>query len=81
MKNLMKSTLNENILFIFLVVFLLPGLLLAQTSAVPPSRPLVFVHANLIDMTNTAPKVDMTLVIIGNRIVKIVFRKSVHNFL
>ncbi|MFC1651496.1 amidohydrolase family protein [Candidatus Latescibacterota bacterium] len=38
---------------------------------VPPSRPLVFVHANLIDMTNAAPKVDMTLVIIGNRIVKI----------
>jgi hypothetical protein len=53
-----------------LIVFatLLPVLVIAQTKAVAPSRPLAFVHVTIIDATGAPPKPDMTVVISGGRI-------------
>ena len=53
-----------------LIVFatLLPVLVIAQTKAVAPSRPLAFVHVTIIDATGAPPKPDMTVVMSGGRI-------------
>jgi imidazolonepropionase-like amidohydrolase len=54
-----------------LLILVLQQFSWAQTSATSSERPLVFVHAHLIDMTGAAPQTDMTVVVVGNRIAKI----------
>src|SRR4051812_9558161 len=51
-----------------LLILLLPGLLLAQTTAIPPARPVVFTHVTVIDLTGAPSKSDITVVVAGNRI-------------
>jgi Amidohydrolase family len=48
-----------------LLIILLPMLLMAQTQT------LVFTHVTLIDMVDAKPKLDMTVIIEGNRITSI----------
>lgn len=54
-----------------LTITLLPALVVAQTRQVVHPRPLVLTHANIIDMIGAKLKPDMTLIIVGNRIVSI----------
>lgn len=51
-----------------LLIILLPTLLVAQTKSTAQSKPLVFTHATVIDMTGAKPKLNMTVVIEGNHI-------------
>ena len=51
-----------------LLILLLPGLMFAQTTAIPPARPLVFTHVIVIDVTGAPSKSDMTVIVAGNRI-------------
>lgn len=55
--------------FVLLLVLFAPGMLVAQPSS--GSHPLVFIHANLIDVTRGAVKSDMAVVIVGTRIAQI----------
>lgn len=51
-----------------LLSLLLPGLLSAQTMAIPPARPLVFTHVTIVDVTGAPSKLDMIVVVAGDRI-------------
>jgi imidazolonepropionase-like amidohydrolase len=51
-----------------LLILLLPGLLLAQTTAIPPACPVVFTHVTVIGLTGALSKSDITVVVAGNRI-------------
>ncbi len=53
------------------LVILLPMLVVAQTKQLARSQPLALTHVNVIAMTGAKLKPDMTLVIVGNRIVAI----------
>ena len=57
----------RKIIVLFLIL-LLPRLLYAQTTAIPPARPLVFTHVTVIDVTGAPSKSDMTVVVAGNHI-------------
>jgi len=50
------------------LILLLPGLLLAQTTTIPPARPLVLTNVTVIDVTGAPSKSDMTVIVEGNRI-------------
>ena len=60
----------RNIIVLFLMLFL-PGSVFAQTTTSPSARPLVFTHATVIDVTGAPSKLDMTVIIAGNRIAAI----------
>src|SRR5262245_39988436 len=55
------------LLFVIWLAVLAP----AQTNPAAPSRPLVFTHATVIDMTGAAARPDMTVVVVGDRITEI----------
>jgi imidazolonepropionase-like amidohydrolase len=55
-------------IFAWLLIVLLPASFVAQTGPVSSTESLAFTHVTVIDMTGAAPKPDMTLVVIGNRI-------------
>jgi hypothetical protein len=55
-------------ILILLVIILFPGSIVAQTESVSTTESLAFTHVTVIDMTGAAPKPDMTLVVVGNRI-------------
>src|SRR5215213_5501640 len=57
----------RKIIVLFLIL-LLPGLMFAQTAAIPPARPLVFTHVTVIDVTGAPSKPDMTVIVAGNHI-------------
>ena len=57
----------RKIITLFLIL-LLPGLMFAQTTAIPPARPLVFTHVTVIDVTGAPSKSDMTVIVAGNHI-------------
>lgn len=50
------------------LILLLPGLLPAQTTAIPPARPVVFTHVTVIDVTGAPSKSNMTVIVAGNSI-------------
>jgi len=52
-----------------LLAFLLPPLASAQTKPASQPRPLVFTHVTVIDTTGGPPKLDSTVIVVGNRIV------------
>ena len=52
-----------------LLILLLPGLLSAQTMTTSRSRPLVFTHVTVIDVTRGRAKSDMTVMIEGEHII------------
>jgi predicted amidohydrolase len=54
-----------------LLIMFLPVLLTAQDKPAAQSRPVVFRNVTLIDMRSEQPKPNMTVLISGNRIVKI----------
>ena len=54
-----------------LLIALAPMLAIGQTKQITQTRPLVFTHVNIIDMTGAKPHLDMTLIIVGNRIDRI----------
>ena len=54
-----------------LLILLLPGLLFAQTTEIPPTRPLVFTHVTVVDVTGAPSKSEMTVIVEGNRIAAI----------
>jgi enamidase len=58
-------------IFALLFIIWLAALTLAQTNQASASRPLVFTHATVIDMTGAAAKPDMTVVVVGDRIAEI----------
>jgi imidazolonepropionase-like amidohydrolase len=60
----------RKILVLFLFLFL-SGLLSAQTTTIPPARPLAPTHVTVIDVTGAPSKPDMTLIVEGNRIVAV----------
>jgi len=49
-------------------ILLLPSLMLAQTTAIPPAPPLAFTHVTVIDVTGAPSKSDMTVIVEGNHI-------------
>jgi len=51
------------------LVLLLPGMQFAQRRQLPEPKPLAFTHVTVIDVTGGPPKLDMTVVIAGGRIV------------
>jgi imidazolonepropionase-like amidohydrolase len=51
-----------------LLILLLPGLLLAQTTTIPPARPLVLTNVTVIDVTGEPSKSNMTVIVEGDRI-------------
>ena len=53
---------------ILFLILLLSGLTFAQMTAVPPSRPLVFTHVTVIDVTGAPSKSDMTVIVANNHI-------------
>lgn len=53
---------------IVFLIFIFPALMLAQAGSKTNRPPLVFTHVTVIDATGSAPKPDMTVVIIGERI-------------
>jgi imidazolonepropionase-like amidohydrolase len=52
-----------------LLIFTWPTLLAAQTKPTAPSQPLIFTHATVIDTTGSPPQSDMTVMVVGNRII------------
>lgn len=60
-----------------LLFALAPMLAIGQTKQITPRRPLAFTHVNIIDMTGAKPHLDMTLIIVGNRIARIGKARSV----
>lgn len=64
-----------NVFFLFL---LLSKLLFAQPAPVLPARPLVFTHVTVIDVTAALSKSDMTVIVVGNRIVAVGRTGKVH---
>jgi hypothetical protein len=58
-------------LFALLLFLALDGLLLAQAEINKSSRPLVFNHVKVVDVANGKLKPDMTVVVVGNRIVSV----------
>jgi imidazolonepropionase-like amidohydrolase len=54
-----------------LLITLLPVPGVAQTKQAAQSHLLALTHVNIIDMTGAKPKLDMTLIIVGNRIAAI----------
>src|SRR6476661_1951683 len=50
------------------LILLLPGLWLAQTTTMPPARPLVLTNVTVIDVTGEPSKSDMTVIVEGDRI-------------
>ncbi len=54
-----------------LLIALLPVLAVAQTRQAAQPQVLALTHVNIIDMTSARPKLDMTLIIVGNRIAAI----------
>ena len=54
-----------------LLIILLPVIVIEQTKQVGHSQMLALTHVNIIDMTGPKPKLDMTLIIVGNRIAAI----------
>lgn len=55
--------------FALLLTIILVGLpIKSQTKATPQLQPLVFTHVTVIDMTGAAAKIDMTVMITGERI-------------
>jgi imidazolonepropionase-like amidohydrolase len=55
-------------LIALLLILLLHELLVAQTSTIPPKRPLVLEHVTVIDVTGAPSKSDMTVIVTDNRI-------------
>ena len=51
-----------------LLTLLLPRLLFAQTTEIPPTHPLVFTHVTVVDVTGAPSKSEMTVIVAGNRI-------------
>jgi len=51
-----------------LLILLLPGLLLGQTTAIQSTRPLAITHITVIDVTGEPSKSKMTVIIAGDRI-------------
>jgi hypothetical protein len=52
-----------------LLILFLPGLLFAQTTAIPSTGPLAFTHVTVIDVLTGAPsQSDMTVIVEGHRI-------------
>src|SRR5919198_5044503 len=62
----MEHTMKTLLACLILLGLLTP--LLAQQSQLPPSQPLVFPHATVIDATGAPARSDMTVVITGSRI-------------
>ncbi|MDQ3818767.1 MAG: hypothetical protein M3362_13955, partial [Acidobacteriota bacterium] len=58
-------------LFALLLILTLDGLLLAHAQTSSPSRPLVFTHVTIIDVTGGPSKSGMTVVVVGKRIVTV----------
>jgi hypothetical protein len=58
-------------ILVLMLILLLSTVYFAQSSNVRPSHRLVFIHANLIDMTSERVKTDMTIVVKSNRIAEI----------
>ena len=54
-----------------LLITLSPALVVAQTKPILQSQPLIFIHANIIDVAEGKLKPDMTVVITGDRITAI----------
>jgi imidazolonepropionase-like amidohydrolase len=54
-----------------LLILLLPGLLIAQTSPIPAARALAFTNVTVIDVTGAPSKSGMTVIVTGNRIAAI----------
>jgi len=54
-----------------LLITLSPALVVAQTKPIQQSQPLIFIHANIIDVAGGKLKPDMTVVITGDRITAI----------
>jgi hypothetical protein len=55
-------------LLALLLILALPALLVAQANAATQSKPLIFTHVTVIDMTGAPAKPDMTVVVDGGRI-------------
>jgi imidazolonepropionase-like amidohydrolase len=51
-----------------LLIALLPVLTVAQAKQVARPRPLVLTHVNVIDMVGATPTVDVTVIVVGDRI-------------
>src|SRR2546428_9929012 len=62
---------------IVIVPLVLSALTVAQTSQERQPRPLVFTHVTVIDATGAQAKPDMTVVIVGGRVVSIDSSKRV----
>jgi imidazolonepropionase-like amidohydrolase len=54
-----------------LLIALASVLAIGQPKQITQPRPLAFTHVNIIDMTGAKPRLDMTLIIVGNRIARI----------
>jgi urease alpha subunit len=57
--------------FLLILLVILPGLLFAQPKQNPQSKPFVFTHVTIIDATGSPARLDMTVVVIGDRIARI----------
>ena len=55
-------------MILLFLILLLHGSLFAQTTAIPPTRPLVFTRVTVIDVTGARSKSDMTVIVAGTRI-------------
>jgi imidazolonepropionase-like amidohydrolase len=55
-------------ILVLLLIVLLPVPIVAQKEPVSPTESLAFTHVTVIDMTGAPPKLDMTVVVVGNRI-------------
>jgi len=56
-------------ILVLLLLILLPTSLVAQFKPTVESRPIVFNRVTVIDMTGAPPKPNMTVVLVGNRII------------
>ena len=56
---------------VLLLITLSPVLAVAQTRQMPRPQPLIFTHANIIDVAGAKLRPDMTVVIVGDRITAI----------
>ena len=63
-----KIMRTKNLLLLLLLLLMLPVRLLAQQQQTSQTKSVAFTHVTVIDMTGAPPRLNMTVVITGDRI-------------